>query len=74
MLGKLSFLALTTTGGTSIITETMKQSMQGGIDNLIATFNDVIGLIIPAAIIMICISAGVGFALSKIRGLIGWAQ
>ena len=45
MFGKLSFFALTT-GGTSIITDAMKQSMQGGIDNLIATYNDVIGLII----------------------------
>lgn len=74
MLNNLVFLAGTAGTGSSVITEGLKTAMQGGIDNLIATFNDVIGIIIPAAIIMICINAGVNFALGKIRGLIGWAQ
>lgn len=74
MLKNLLMVAGTANTGTSVITEAMKTSMQSGIDNLLATFNDVIGIIIPAAIIMICINAGVNFALGKIRGLIGWAQ
>ena len=61
-------------GGTSVFTEGMKTALTDGISDLTATVNDVIGVIIPAAIILICINAGCNFALGKIRGLLGWAQ
>lgn len=60
--------------GTSVLTEGMKTALTDGIADLTATVNDVIGVIIPAAIILICINAGCNFALGKIRGLLGWAQ
>lgn len=67
-------LAAGSTTGTSVLTEGMKTAMNTGIADLTATFNDVIGVIVPAALVLIAINAGVNFALGKIRGLMGWAQ
>lgn len=60
--------------GTSVLTESMKAAMNLGIANLTATVNDVLAVIIPAALVLIAINAGCNFALGKIRGLLGWAQ
>lgn len=60
--------------GTSVLTDSMKAAMNLGIANLTATVNDVLAVIIPAALVLIAINAGCNFALGKIRGLLGWAQ
>lgn len=69
-----NLILVAATAGTSVIDGAIKTAMEGGLDNLTATFNDVIGLVIPCAIGLIGISSGVNFALGKIRGLLGWAQ
>ena len=75
MLNNLWMVAGTVTpAGTSVLTDAMKTAMESGIANLTATFNDVLGVVIPAALVLICINAGANFALGKIRGLMGWAQ
>lgn len=76
MLSNFLFVAGEATGatGTSVLTESMKTAMSTGIADLTATFNDVLGVIIPAAIVLIAINAGCNFALGKIKGLMGWAQ
>ena len=60
--------------GQSVLTEAMRGAMNNGIADLTATVNDVLGVVVPAALILICIGRGATFALSKIRGLLGWAQ
>lgn len=60
--------------GTSVLTEGMKTAMGSGIADLTATVNDVLGVVIPAAMVLIALNGGVNFALGKLRGLLGWAQ
>lgn len=37
------------------------------------TVTQVIGIAVPVTVGVICLSAGVNYALSKIRGVLGWA-
>lgn len=60
--------------GTSVLTEGMKTAMSTGISDMSATVTDVLGVIIPAAMVLIALNGGVNFALGKLRGLLGWAQ
>lgn len=67
-------IGATTGVGSSVLTDGMKTALTDGIANLTATVDDVLLVIIPAAIVLICINSGANFALGKIRGLLGWAQ
>lgn len=44
-----------------------------GFTDLGNTAKQVIALAVPAAIGVICLSGGVNYALSKVRGILGWA-
>ena len=41
--------------------------------DLSGTVTQVLTIAIPATVGIICLSAGVNYALSKIRGVLGWA-
>lgn len=38
-----------------------------------STVTQVLGVAVPAIVGIICISSGVNYALSKVRGVLGWA-
>lgn len=62
------------TDGTSVITETMKTAISGGMADLFATVQDVLSVSVPASIFMIALTAGVSYALRKVGGVISKAQ
>lgn len=74
MLQNLTFIAGEATVGKTVLTDAMTKAINQGIADLTVTFNDVLAIVIPAAIVLIAVNAGANFALGKIRGLMGWAQ
>lgn len=60
--------------GSSVLTESLKTAIQTGIANLQATVTDVIGITIAASVAVIALTAGVNYALKKIRGVIAKAS
>lgn len=38
-----------------------------------STVTQVLGVAVPATVTIICLSAGVNYALGKVRGVLGWA-
>lgn len=60
--------------GTSVLTDTVKSAISSGISDMSATVSDVILLVIPATIGVIALTAGVNYALRKIRGVISKAS
>lgn len=60
--------------GSSVLTETVKNAISSGISDMSATASDVILLVIPTTIGVIALTAGVNFALRKIRGVISKAS
>lgn len=71
------FLTVATAGAeapTSALTETMKSTLQSGFSTMQATVTDVIGIAIVASVAVICLTAGVNYALKKIRGVMSKAS
>lgn len=44
-----------------------------GFADMKTTVTQVLGVAVPAIVGIICISAGVNYALGKVRGVLGWA-
>ena len=59
---------------TSVLTEAMKTTISGGFNTLQATISDVLTVSVPACVAIIALTAGVGYALRKVRGAIASAQ
>ena len=59
--------------GTSLITESIKTAIESGLANMSATVSDVILITIPVTIGIIALTAGVKFALKKVKGVISSA-
>lgn len=70
-MNSLTTFALT---GTSVLNATMKTAVETGINDLVATVDDVLLITVPAIIGVIALSAGVNFAMSKVRGITSWAS
>ena len=60
--------------GVSILTDTVKTVITNGVADLSATVNDVIVIVVPATITVIALTAGVNYALRKVRGVIAKAS
>lgn len=56
------------------ITESMMTAIQGGFDTLTATVTQVMPLVVTASVSVIALTAGVNFALKKIRGILSKAS
>lgn len=56
--------------GTSVLTDNIKTSIQNGIANLQATVSDAIAITIGATVGVIALTAGVSYALKKIKGVV----
>ena len=58
------------TAATSVLDETTKAAISQGFNQLSATVTDVIGIAIPVSVSIIALTAGVKYALKKVRGVI----
>ncbi len=67
----MSILAAST--GTSLITDSIKTAIESGLANMSATVSDVILLTIPVTVGIIALTAGVSFALKKVKGVMSQA-
>lgn len=68
-----SFLA-TSYAGVSVLTEAVRNSVSNGMLDLQATVTDVVGLAVPVVIGVIALTAGVNFAIGKVRSIASWAS
>lgn len=59
--------------GASLLTEGVKTAINSGLANMSATVSDVILIVIPVAISIIALTAGVKYALKKVKGVISQA-
>lgn len=60
--------------GTSLITDAIKASVNSGLADMSATVSDVILLVIPTTIAIIALTAGVRYALRKVKGVMSAAS
>lgn len=60
--------------GASVLDETMKTVIEGGFTTLTDTVSDVLTVAVPAIVGVIALTAGVGYAVRKIRAVIANAQ
>lgn len=60
--------------GASVLTETMKTAVTEGFSTLSDTVTDVLSISVPAVVAVIALTAGVGYAIRKIRSVIANAQ
>lgn len=60
--------------GASVLDETMKTVISGGFTTLTDTVSDVLTVAVPAIVGVIALTAGVGYAVRKIRAVIANAQ
>lgn len=65
---------LASAAGTSAISTDMKAVLQGGFADMTATVTDVVGISVAACVGIICLTAGVNYALKKIRGVLNKAS
>ena len=56
------------------LTEAMITAIQGGFDTLVATVSQVIPISVTASVSLIALTAGINYALKKIRGAISKAS
>lgn len=56
------------------LTESMLNAIQGGFDTMTSTVTQVIGIAVVASVGVICLTAGVNYALKKIRGIMSKAS
>ena len=60
--------------GVSVLTEAIKKAVSNGMLDLQATVIDVVGITVPVVIGVIALTAGVNFAVSKVRSIASWAS
>lgn len=60
--------------GVSVLTDAVKKSVEHGLADLNATASDVILLVIPVTIGVIALSAGINYAIKKIKGVLSKAS
>lgn len=60
--------------GTSVLDQATKTAITGGLADLGATVTDVVAITIPVAISVIALTAGVKYALKKVKGVINQAS
>lgn len=60
-------------GATSALDTATKAAIEGGFGTLQATVTDVIGVAVPVAVGVIALTAGVHYALKKVRGVLSYA-
>lgn len=60
--------------GASVLDETMKTVISGGFTTLTDTVSDVLTVAVPAIVGVIALTAGIGYAVRKIRAVIANAQ
>lgn len=65
---------LSSQAASSVLDTTLKGVIQSGFDSMTATVTDVVGIAVVAAVSVVCLTAGVNFALKKIRGVISKAS
>ncbi|MFG6333177.1 MAG: hypothetical protein K1W28_15420 [Lachnospiraceae bacterium] len=56
------------------LTDAMLTAIEGGFNTLSATVGQVIPLVVTASVSVICLTAGVNYALKKIRGVLSKAS
>lgn len=56
-----------------MLSDAMMTLISGAFDDLSSTVTQVLTVAVPAIVGIICLTAGVNFALSKVRGVLGWA-
>lgn len=56
-----------------MLSEGIMTLISGAFDDLSSTVTQVLTVSVPAVVGIICLTAGVNFALSKVRGVLGWA-
>lgn len=59
---------------TSVLTEGVKSAISNGMADLSATVSDVLVTAIPVIVGVIALTAGVNFAMSKVRSVASWAS
>lgn len=59
---------------TSALSESMKATIQGGFDTMTATVTDVVGIAVISCVGVICLTAGINYALKKIKGVLSKAS
>lgn len=59
---------------TSALSESMKATIQSGFDTMSATVTDVVAIAVVACVGVICLTAGVNYALKKIKGVLSKAS
>lgn len=60
--------------GVSVLTEAIKEAVNHGMLDLSATVSDVVLIAVPVVIGVIALTAGVNFAISKVRSVASWAS
>lgn len=60
--------------GVSVLTEGIKTAVNHGMLDLSATVSDVVLIAVPVVIGVIALTAGVNFAVSKVRSIASWAS
>lgn len=59
---------------TSALSEGMKATIQSGFDTMSATVTDVVGIAVVSCVGVICLTAGINYALKKIKGVLSKAS
>lgn len=72
-MNTLPILAASVTAA-SVLDESTKAVIQSGFDTMTATVTDVVGIAVVASVAVICLTAGVSYALRKIRGVLNSAS
>lgn len=67
-------LASSTPAASGALTDAMMTAVQGGFDTLVATVGQIIPIAVTASVSVIALTAGVNYALKKIRGVLSKAS
>ncbi len=59
---------------TSVLSDSMKATIQSGFDTMSATVTEVVGIAVVATVGVITLTAGVNYALKKIKGVLSKAS
>lgn len=70
----MGILAASTTTASGALTEAMMTAVQGGFDTLVATVGQVIPISVTASVSVIALTAGINYALKKIKGVLSKAS
>lgn len=69
-----ALLSSEASSASSVLTDAVKGAITSGVASLSATVSDVILIVVPATIGVIALTAGVNYALRKIRSVISSAS